>query len=419
MIMRISTNSLFATSTTQLNSLQSQLARTQQQLSSSQRMLSAADDPIASARALEVTQSKSINLQFATNRQNGRSSLSQEDVTLHAVELLIQDVQSVGIAAGNGVNSASDRASYATDLQGRLDQLIGLANSSDGNGGYMFAGYKSSTVPFVQTSSGVRYDGDQGQPQLQVGASRKVAIGDAGSAVFAALPTGNGTFVTAAAAANAGTGVMSAGTVTDQRLVTGHSYSIDFTVTAATPAAGALPAIPAATSYQISDTTTIPPTPVGAAVPYTSGDAISVAGMTFDVKGVPADTDSFSVKPSDKQSLFETLSKMIDTLRAPAGTAAQKQALTDGLAQANGNLGAALDNILTVRASVGTRLQEFDALDSTGDDTDIQYASTLSDLQDLDKVKAISLYTQLQTTLEAAQMTFKSMSSLSLFNYIH
>lgn len=416
MTIRISTSSLYATSTTQLGTLQSQLARTQQQLSTGHRMLSAADDPIAASRALEVTQSQSINAQFASNRQNARSALSQEEVALTSVQTLVQDVQTVVVAAGNGANSASDRATYADDLQGRLDSLISLANSSDGNGGYLFGGYKSSTVPFLQTAAGVQYQGDQGQVQLQVAASRTVAISDTGSTVFTSIPTGNGSFVTGAAPANGGSGVISAGTVSDSRQLTGHTYSIDFKVIPGTPAAGPVPATPDLTTYTINDVTmgvTVP-----AAQPYTSGDPISVGGMTFNVSGVPSDTDKFSVKPSDRQSLFTTLSKLIDTLRAPANTPAEKKALTAGLQEGGGNLGTALDNVLAVRSSLGTRMKEFDTLDSAGSDADIQYASTLTNLQDLDYVKAISQFTQQQTTLDAAQKSFKSMSSLSLFNYI-
>ena len=40
---------------------------------------------------------------------------------------------------------------------------------------------------------------------------------------------------------------------------------------------------------------------------------------------------------------------------------------------------------------------------SAGDDLNIQYASTLSDLQDLDTVKAISLFAQQQFTLQHFQ----------------
>jgi len=67
---------------------------------------------------------------------------------------------------------------------------------------------------------------------------------------------------------------------------------------------------------------------------------------------------------------------------------------------------------------VGSRLKELDTLDSAGDDLDLQYASTLSGLQDLDVVKAISQFSQQQTTLQAAQKSFTAMSGLSLFNYI-
>ncbi|MDB5951583.1 MAG: flagellar hook protein [Massilia sp.] len=405
--MRISTSSLYATSTTQLGTLQSQLARTQQQLSTNHRMLSAADDPVASARALEVTQSQSINAQFATNRANARASLSQEEVALTGVQQLIQDVQVTAVAAGGGANSASDRATYANELEGRLEDLVALANTSDGLGGYVFSGYKTGTMPFVKTNGGIAYQGDQGQVQLQVGGSRKIAMSDSGSTVFTGIPTGNGGFVTAAGAANAGTGVISAGTVSDPRQLTGHRYQIDFSA----------PGTPPVSSYTITDMTTVPPT-AAAAVPYASGDAIKVGGMNFDIKGVPAVGDSFSVQPSEKQDLFTTLSKMIDTLRAPANTPAEKQAMADGLAAANGNLSAALDNVLTVRSSVGSRQKELDTLDTAGEDTDIQYAATLSGLQDLDLVKAISQFTQQQATLDAAQKTFKAVSSLSLFNYI-
>lgn len=410
--MRISTSALYATSTSQLGTLQTQMARTQMQLSTNKRMLSAADDPIAAARALDVTQSQSINTQFSTNRQNARSSLSQEEVALTGVQQLIQDVQTTVVAAGSGANSASDRATYANELSGRLDDLMALANTSDGNGGYVFSGFKSSTVPFVKTATAVDYQGDQGQVQLQVASARKVAMSDSGSAVFTNIATGNGAFVTAGGAANTGTGAVTAGTVSDPRLLTGHTYAIDFATDSATPPV---------TSYTILDkttNTTVPPAPAVAAQPYTSGAPISVGGMSFAVSGVPLAGDTFSVQPSEKQSLFTTLSKMIDTLRAPADTPAQKQALTDGLAQGSTNLSAALDNVLAVRSSVGARQKELDSLDTVGDDADLQYASTLSGLQDLDVVKAISLFTQQQTTLDAAQKTFKSMAGLSLFNYI-
>ncbi len=404
--MRISNNTIFDTGVNQMGTLQSNLAKTQLQLSSNRRMLTAADDPIASARALEVTQSQSINTQFVTNRQNARSSLSQVTLALQGTTNLIEDVKTIAVNAGNGALSQADRESLATELSGRLDDLLGLANTADGAGGYLFSGYKSTTLPFTQTATGAQYAGDQGQRTLQVGSSRQVPISDSGSSIFENNVTGNGTFATRPDAANTGSGIVSSGSVSDAQLLTGHDYEVRFAISGA----------PAATTYTINDTTT--GLDVGAPMPYESGKQIAFDGMTFQVSGVPADGDKFSVKPSEKQSIFTTVTNLITALRTPASSAAGQARLTNELNATHDNLNSALDNVLGVQASIGSRLKELDYLDSAGDDLNIQYSATLSDLQDLDMVKAISTFTQQQFTLEAAQKSFKSMSGLSLFNYI-
>jgi flagellar hook-associated protein 3 FlgL len=408
MTLRISTSATFNTGTNQLNTLQSAIARTQMQLSTNKRNLTAADDPIASARALEITQSQSMNTQFATNRSNANASLSLVDKTLQSVTGQIQDIQTLIVTAGNGGYDASNREALATELEGRLTDLIGLANTADGTGGYLFSGYQSTTQPFSKTTTGAAYQGDQGQRVLQVGSARKMPISETGSAIFEAISTGNGRFTTAAAGANTGSGIVSPGAVVDSTQVTGHDYAIKFAV------AGT----PAVTTYTVTDTTASPPTDVLTAQPYTEGATIAFGGMSMDIKGAPADGDSFSVKPSEKQSVFTTITNLIQTLRAPADGSNGRAALANGLNTASSNMKNALDNVLTVQASVGARMKELDNLDSTGDDLNIQYQTALGDLQDLDMVKAISLFSQQQQTLQAAQMSFKTMSGLSLFNYI-
>jgi flagellar hook-associated protein 3 FlgL len=408
MTLRISTNAIYQAGTTQLNTLQGQMAKTQMQLSTNKRMLSAADDPIGSAKALELTQSQSMNTQFGTNRTNAKSSLSLVDKTLSDVSGQFQDIQSLIVTAGNGGYTQSDREALATELEGRMADLLGSANTTDGTGTYLFSGYKTTTQPFTQTPTGATYQGDQGQRMLQVGSARKMAISESGSAIFEANVTGNGTFVTQAAGTNTGAGIISPGAVTDTTKLTGHNYAIDFQVTGT----------PAVTTYSVTDNATSPGTSVLSNQPYTAGAAIAFDGVSFDIKGAPANGDSFSVQPSQKQSVFTTITDLIQTLRSPADGSAGKAALANNLNTASQNMKNALDNVLTVQASVGARLKEVDSLDSTGDDLNVQYQTTLSGLQDLDMVKAISLYTQQQQTLQAAQMSFKTMSGLSLFNYI-
>jgi flagellar hook-associated protein 3 FlgL len=113
------------------------------------------------------------------------------------------------------------------------------------------------------------------------------------------------------------------------------------------------------------------------------------------------------------QDVFQTLNDLIVLLDTPGAPG-----LTAGLATANSKLDLALDSVLTARALGGARLQELDALDYAGDDRNLQYSGALSDLQDLDYAKALTQLTQQQTTLEAAQRSFVTISRLSLFNYL-
>ncbi|WP_313704263.1 flagellar hook-associated protein FlgL [Massilia sp.] len=406
--MRISTRSIFENATTQLNTLQSQMAKTQNQLSTNRRMLSAADDPIASARALEVTQSQSLNTQYATNRANANDSLALVESALNDGADLIMDVQTLVVQAGGGALSKEQRLMLAAEVEGRMQDLLGVANRADGNGGYLFSGYKGSTVPFMQTDSGAIYQGDQGQRMLQVGPSRSIAISDSGNTIFENNRTGNGSTQTIMVDGNKGGAVANSGSVTDASKLTGHNYTLEFKVSGS----------PAVTTYSVTDESTTPKSVVLADEPYVSGKQVAFDGTSFAISGAPADGDKFEVKPSQRESIFTTMTNLVAALRASDDDSASLATLNNKLATASEGLKSSLDNMLTVRASIGSRMKELDYLDDSGSDLGLQYSGTLSRLQDLDIVKAISQYATQQTTLEAAQKSFKTMSGLSLFNYI-
>lgn len=404
--MRISTNTIFEMGSGKISDLQVALARTQQQISTNRRILSPSDDPVAAAAALGMDQALSINAQFGTNRSNAKSALSEEESVLQSVTRLLQDVKTLSVNAGNGSLADEQRQILANELRGRYDELLGLANSRDGSGNYIFGGYQTSSPPFSKTTAGVSYDGDQGQRMLQVGPARQMASSDSGNSVFENNRTGNGRFVSSAAAGNTGTGTVGTGAVTDLTQLTGRNYSIAFTVD---PTTGA-------TTYDVNQIA--PPLPLSTGNPYVSGQAIAFDGMRIEIAGKPANGDVFDVSPSTDQSVFKTLDDLLNTLMAPGAGPLGQTRLTNGLNAANVNLDNALDNILSVRTSIGARLKEIDSLDSAGDDLKIQYSQTLSTLQDIDPVEAYSRFTQQQYTLEAARQSFIKISGLSLFNML-
>jgi len=410
MVMRIATKTIYDNGVSQLNTLQAQLQKTQMQLSTGRRVVTPSDDPVASARALEVSQSKEMNVQFGSNRSSAKGSLSLVDNTLANTDDLLQEIKTKVIAAGNPSFTLADREALAKELDGRLNDLLGQANATDGSGAYLFSGYKSDTQPFTRTATGATYNGDQGQRELQVASSRTLATSETGTAVFENNLTGNGTFQTSVDpnnVARGGTGIISPGVVKTPAALTGHNYTLNFTV---------VPGTPATTTYTVNDVTS--GTAVLSGQPYVSGQPIVFDGMSMDITGVPANGDVFNVDPSKNQSVFKTMTDLIAALRGPSGSPQAGAALTNALNLANQNISNSLDNVLSVRASVGARLSEVDHLDSAGEDLNLQYSTQMSDLVDLDPVEAISRFTQQQTTLEAAQKSYKALAGLSLFNLI-
>ena len=300
-MIRMSTQTLFDTGAAQMGDLQSGLVRTQQQISSGRRMLAPSDDPVGAARALDVSETQSQNTQFGVNRQYATSALSAVEGTLSSATSLLHDVKTTIIAAGNGALGDKDRGFLAAELRGRFEELLGLSNSRDATGNYVFSGFQTNTPAFVESTTGATYQGDGGQRLMQVDVTRQIAVSSTGQSVF----QGGG------------------------------------------------------------------------------------------------------------QDIFKTLKDLITLLNTP-GTVG----LAAGLATANDNLDLALDNVLTVRASTGARLQELDSLNNSGEDRHLQYSQILSDLQDLDYTQAITQLSQQQITLEAAQRSFVKTAGLSLFNFL-
>jgi flagellar hook-associated protein 3 FlgL len=399
--MRVSSSTLFDASVAEINQQQARMLQTQQQISSGRKFLTAADDPVAATRALEVSQADAMNTQFASNRGAVKDTLTLAETYLQGVTSLLQDVRDGVLVASGGSVSNSDRQTIAANFSGRLQELVGLANSTDGAGQYLFAGFQSKNQPFVDTPAGMGYFGDDGQRLVQVSASRQMAASNPGADVFMRIKNGNGTFDTQADAANTGTATVSRGSVSNSALLTGDNYRVDFTV-----AAGV-------TTYSVTNTTPPGAVVIPAGTAYVSGQAISFDGIQFDIQGAPANGDKFTVAPSSNESVFKTISDLISALKTTTGTN-----LTNNLSRGINNLDNALDNVMSSRSSLGLRLVEIDGLETMGDNLGLQYKQTLSKLQETDYVKAISDLTQQKMNLEAAQQSFIKINQLSMFNYL-
>lgn len=404
--MRISTQTFYEQSRTAMGSQQSNLLRVQQQLGAGTKILAPSDDPLGATRALAVSQSIALNSQYSASRGQAIQTLTLEENSLQSVTTVLQNIKGLLIEAGNGTMTDADRATIAATLQSSFDQLQGLANSDDGNGQFLFAGFKSGTAPFTRQSDGsILYAGDQGQRLVQVDVSRQIAGTDDGRSIFQTVQGGAG-YVSASPVSNTGSGVFGSVSVAD---ATDPNYGKDFVINFPTP-----------TTYTVT-TNTSPPITTAPAT-YTSGSPITFGGLQISINGAPAAGDNFGVSTAKNAGtdVFATISDVITALKTPiagGGSAAQAK-LLNALSTGNKKITNAHDNVLTVRTSVGSRLQELDALATTGESRNLSDRSYLSDLQDLDYASAIAEFYQRQTALQASQQTFVKIQQIALFNYL-
>jgi flagellar hook-associated protein 3 FlgL len=398
--MRISNSMIYDLASNSMTDLQSSVYKTQAQMSSGLSMLSSADDPAAAAQALQISQGLAVTQQQQANMQSAGNTLAQADTALGSTGTLLQSATDLLLSAQNSTMSASDLGNIATQLQSMQQQLVSLANSSDGAGHYLFGGYANTSPPFIQGPGGVAYNGDGGVPSVEVASGTKIAVSAGGAATFMNIKTGNGTFTTAAGAANTGGGMIDSGSVSNPAPMTGDAYQLKFNV------AGGVP------TYDVLDTTSGATVSTGNA--FTSGSAITVGGMQFTISGQPASGDTFSVGPSANQSVFQSLANGIAALQSN-GNASVRESQINGVIA---DLYQAQDHITSAQAGLGATQNEVTTLTSMSNTDSTNQQVYLGNLTDLNYAAATTQLSQQQTVLQAAQQTFGKVSQLSLFSYI-
>lgn len=313
--MRISTQMMYQQNMRGITDSQSKWMSYGEQMSTGKRVNRPSDDPIAASQAVVLSQAQAQNSQYTLARSFASQRVGLEESVLGQVTTALQSAQDKIVYAGNGSLSDNDRSSIATDLQGIRDQLLNLANSTDGNGRYIFAGYKTDAPAFDQATG--KYDGGDTPIRQQVDSARNMQISHTGQEVFES-----------------------------------------FTSNAA-------------------------PEPDGSA---------------------------------PEKNLFKILDNVIAALKTPvSGDQGKTDQMNLDIDKANRGLRNSLDNVLTVRADLGTKLTELDALDTLGSDRALGQTQQMSDLVDVDWNAAISSYTMQQAALQASYKAFSDMQGMSLF----
>ncbi|EFB73262.1 flagellar hook-associated protein 3 [Providencia rustigianii DSM 4541] len=169
-----------------MNGAQSRWMDAGSQLASGKRVNKPSDDPQASSQAVRINQSESRNQQYVTSRGFAKTGMTlQMSILSQMTEVTTQIDTTIIQASNQGALSDKDRTSLAEQLTGLKEQLVGLGNTTDGNGRYIFAGFKSDKAPFeIDTNGEVLYKGGDKPIMQNVASDREMTTYFTGAQVF-------------------------------------------------------------------------------------------------------------------------------------------------------------------------------------------------------------------------------------------
>lgn len=406
--MRISTNQGQDVAINSMLEQQEKLAKVQKQVATGKRIFKPSEDPIGAARVVELKDILMTNGQYEKNIDAARARLVVEESILGNGTDILQRVRELAVAANNASQTNETRNFISEEIEQLLEEILDMANSTDGAGDYLFAGSKTNFRPFVMNENGeFEYQGDNTQRKLQIGPKRTIATSDSGDFVFRAIKDGNQEFTALESKTNTGTGIIDPGSVTGK--YDGGTYAIVFDKKESID-----PNEP--TTYKVINDNNEEVIPAGKV--YVDGASIEFNGARIYIEGEPKAKDFFVVRASENQDVFTTLKNLVEVLRTPRGQPSESADLHNEINRTILGIDNALGRVLESRSNLGARLKALDAQESINEDYNIQIKEILSNIEDLDYSKAVSELNLKITGLQASQKAFTRVQNLSMFDYI-
>jgi flagellar hook-associated protein 3 FlgL len=401
--MRVSSRGLYYNVNLQLGNIAEQLKQINEQIASQKRINKPSDDPIGITQALRLKKVLSQIGQYGKNIQHGQSRLSITDSALQTVNGLIVRGKEIANQMSTGTYNGDQRSNAAQEIKNIIAQLVQLGNT-ELIGRHIFSGYKEDTAPFTNdlyihnaianSGNDPDYTGSATSSGAYTGLYSKQYVVEITS--LGSEPVGTATYAVSE----------------DGGLTWGNDV-----LTSSDPAG----------SPVYND---INSTDQGARITFTNfgtltaGDQFTIEvsryngdehdmeiaiGSSAQMKINLTGTTVFGEAGDTENNIFDILVGLRDSLENN-----NVEGIQSRLDQLNNFQPRVVGNM----ADVGSRLNRIDMCKNILSDLDSNYTERLSDIEDLDLVKAINDLSMKQTAYKAVLYSVTQISSLSLVDFL-
>lgn len=183
--MRVSDNTNFGVVRDSITRSRSRMENLQGQAATLKRVNRPSDDPVGSAKVLEVRTDKVNNDQFQTNAKLAETFLNNTDHALEDLSDILMRAKEIAIGQSSNASSTPEsRLGVAEEVSQLYQRAIGTANRRIGDR-YLFGGYRTTQPP---VDSDGRYQGDDGQMMIEIGREAFIGMNLPGLEAFNTQP---------------------------------------------------------------------------------------------------------------------------------------------------------------------------------------------------------------------------------------
>lgn len=146
----------------------------QRRMATGLRVERPSDDPFATLGIMALSSARSLTFQHKETSDSVASNLRLAEARVGEMDDAMKEAKRIAIQGANATTSQEGRSALARQVASLQERLLQSANARDGNGKFMFSGFRVTTMPFEVNNSTppppyLIHNGDAGRQMVEVG----------------------------------------------------------------------------------------------------------------------------------------------------------------------------------------------------------------------------------------------------------
>jgi flagellar hook-associated protein 3 FlgL len=205
--MRVTNTSFGGNFTNEISQLETQQSTLQNEATTGLKVTQPEDNPAAMDQVLNLQNEESANTQYQNNITALQGTATSASDALNSLQTIVEKAGEIA-ASTNSLSSQTQLSGNAAQVASLIQEALGIGNSQDANGNYIFAGTDNGIAPFTATTdangnvTGVTYNGNTSTASSEIAPGLSVSAQSPGenntgtgpSGVFADSRTGADVF---------------------------------------------------------------------------------------------------------------------------------------------------------------------------------------------------------------------------------